>query len=240
MLLVTTSLAGMVVLGLVVKLARRRLPSPPNQALIDWEQGDEEARSELIARQKEACPGAPFILPAEGLIGLLYGDPRGPYSRSRLHQGIDIFSNNGPGETPVFAAFDGFVTRETNWVSSLIIRVPEDPLRDKRQIWLYYTHMADQKGNDFIEDLFPPGTRERFVEQGSLLGYTGNYSGDPTRALWIHLHFSVVLDDGRGSYRNELEFKNTVDPSPYFGLMVNYQCKELNSGCAADFACKEQ
>ncbi|MCB8944226.1 MAG: M23 family metallopeptidase [Ardenticatenaceae bacterium] len=195
---------------------------PRSQGFVQWRQGDEATREALITVQRDACPGAPFILPADGYIGLLYDDPRGPYSRSTPHQGIDIFSDTEPGITPVYAAYDGYVTREADWRSTLIMRVPQDPLQPDRQVWLYYTHMADREGNDFIVDAFPPGTRELFVEQGTLLGYTGNYNGDSPRTVWVHLHFSVVLDDGNGRYLNELDINNTLDPSPYFGLNVNY------------------
>ena len=145
------------------------------------------------------------MLPAEGFIGLFYGDPRGPYSQLNRHQGIDIFSSHGVGVTPVYAAYDGYIRRESHWVSTLIQRVPQDPLNPDRQIWLYYTHMADQEGNDFIEPVFEKGAREIFVEQGTLLGYVGNYSGDPNRPVGTHLHFSIVLDDGVGNYLNELD-----------------------------------
>jgi hypothetical protein len=37
----------------------------------------------------------------------------------------------------------------------------------------------------------------------------------------MHLHFSIVLDDGQGNFRNELQIDNTLDPSPYLGLAVN-------------------
>jgi hypothetical protein len=37
----------------------------------------------------------------------------------------------------------------------------------------------------------------------------------------MHLHFSIVLDDGQGGFRNELEIKNTLDPSPYLGIELN-------------------
>jgi len=37
----------------------------------------------------------------------------------------------------------------------------------------------------------------------------------------MHLHFSIVLDDGLGKFRNELEIANTLDPSPYLGIEVN-------------------
>jgi murein DD-endopeptidase MepM/ murein hydrolase activator NlpD len=220
-----------------VQLARA-WQEPPNQRFIQWWQGEPAEREALITVQREACPGAPFILPADGYIGLLYGDPRGPYSDERPHQGIDIFSSGEPGETPVYAAYDGYLTREENWRSSVIIRVPDDPLRPGRQIWLYYTHMADRSGeNDFIEDAFPPGTREKFVPQGTLLGYTGDYNGNALRTVWVHLHFSIVLDDSNGSYRNELEFANTLDPSPYLAMPLNQACAAPVVACTPNPAC---
>jgi murein DD-endopeptidase MepM/ murein hydrolase activator NlpD len=197
----------------------RDLRDPRTSDLVQWAQG---TREDLVIAQREACPGAPFVLPADGYIGLLYGDPRGPYSAASPHQGIDIFSNAEPGLTPVYAAYDGYITREPDWVSTLIQRVPDDPLQPGRQIWLYYTHMADRSGNDYIVDAFPPGTREVFVEQGTLLGYTGDYNGNAARDIWVHLHFSIVRDDGSGGYANELAFENTIDPTPYLGLGVNY------------------
>ena len=30
-----------------------------------------------------------------------------------------------------------------------------------------------------------------------------------------------VLDDGQGGFRNELDIRNTLDPSPYLGLALN-------------------
>ncbi len=199
-------------------------PAPADQtALGTWAQGDETARQALVTVAREACPGAPFVLPADGFVGLLYEDPRGPYSTRRPHQGIDIFSPTPPGVTPVYAAYDGYITREADWVSTLIQRIPDDPLRPGRQIWLYYTHMADENGQDFIVDAFPPGTREIYVPQGTLLGYTGHYNGKAGRDVWVHLHFSIVQDDGRGHYLNELDFDNTLDPSPYLGMELHYQ-----------------
>ena len=202
----------------------RDMSDPRSALFMRWWRGTEGEREQLVTMQREACPGAPFILPADGFIGLLYGDPRGPYSASSPHQGIDIFSNTDPGMTPVYAAYDGYLTREPDWKSSLILRVPDDPLSRGNQIWLYYTHMADQDGSDYIVDSFPPGTSEFFVQQGTLLGYTGNYNGASPRSIWVHLHFSIVKDDGNGRYLNELQFENTIDPAPYLGLPVNYGC----------------
>jgi hypothetical protein len=54
-----------------------------------------------------------------------------------------------------------------------------------------------------------------------LLGYQGNYTGDTTNPTGVHLHFSIVLGDGKGGFRNELDINNTLDPSPYLGLPLN-------------------
>ena len=166
----------------------------------------------------ERCGEAPFRSPTNGTIRYIWGDS---FRAGHRHQGIDIFGGEGQNNTPVVAAYPGYLSRLADWKSSVIIRIPEDPLQPGRQIWTYYTHMADPDGNSFIVPEFPPGTHELFVEAGTLLGYQGNYSGSPLNPTGIHLHFSIVLDDGRGEFRNELEFQNTLDPSPYFGLPLN-------------------
>ncbi|MDT8306823.1 MAG: hypothetical protein RRC07_12885, partial [Anaerolineae bacterium] len=120
------------------------LRDPAGRRFLQWWQGNDATRAALVTVQRDACPGAPFILPSDGFVGLLYADPRGPYSARSPHQGIDIFSNSDPGVTPVYAAADGYVTRDSTWVSSLIQRIPDDPLNPGRQIWLYYTHMASR------------------------------------------------------------------------------------------------
>lgn len=212
-------------MGLLVWLVWRgwrTVADPRSSDFLTWMRGDAAERAALIIAERAPCPGAPFILPSDGWIGLLYADPRGPYTAARPHQGIDIFSDAAPGVVPVYAAYDGYIRREENWVSTLIQRVPDDPLQPGRQIWLYYTHMADRDGRSFVEPAFPPGAREVWVAQGTLLGYTGDYNGNAARAVWVHLHFSIVQDNGRGGYLNELAFENTVDPSPYLGLDVRH------------------
>lgn len=118
---------------------------PRNQTFVQWATGNDTERAALITAQREACPGAPFILPTDGFIGLLYEDPRSPYSSSNPHQGIDIFSEGEAGATLVYAAYDGYVTRDVGWRSALILRIPDDPLRSGNQVWLYYAHMADRR-----------------------------------------------------------------------------------------------
>ena len=164
------------------------------------------------------CGGAPFLFPTDGMVGFLWDDSFRPGHR---HQGIDIFGGEGVGVTPVVVAYPGYLTRLPEWKSSVIVRVPSDPLEPGRQIWVYYTHMADRDGTSYIAQDFPPGTYEQPVEAGTLLGYQGNYSGDPNNPTGVHLHFSIVRDDGFGGFRNELEIGNTLDPSPYLGMRLN-------------------
>ena len=179
---------------------------------------DPSSRPELMMTSGTKCGDAPFIFPTDGLAGFIWDDSFRPGHR---HTGIDIFAGTEVGVTPVVAAYPGYLTREADWKSTVIIRVPDDPLQAGRQIWVYYTHMADTQGNSFISSEFPMGTEEVYVEAGTFLGYQGNYSGDPYNPVGVHLHISVIRDNGFGRFKNELEIENTYDPSPYFGLPLN-------------------
>lgn len=167
--------------------------------------------------------GPPRLVGAEGLLGRPAPAAEAPRSSSpptassaiyrrptrwddsfkagHRHQGIDIFGGTEVGLTPVVAAYPGYLTRLPSWKSSLIVRVPEDPLHPGRQVWLYYTHMADPAGNSFVSPEFPSGTYEKYVEAGTRLGYQGDYSGDPYNPVGVHLHFSIMLDNGQGNFR---------------------------------------
>ena len=178
------------------------------------------------------CGSAPFLFPTDGFIGFLWGDSFRP---GHVHQGLDIFAGTDIGITRVISAYPGYLTRESNWKSAVIVRVPSDPLEPGRQIWLYYTHMADPYGNSFISEEFPPGTTEKYVEAGRFLGYQGDYSGDPNNPVGVHLHFSIVEDDGTGQFKNETDIKNTYDPSLYLGLPVNgYENRDQVPVCNAE------
>jgi len=209
-----------------------------SRELINWFTRP-ESRPDLITRADlEPCPGAPFILPSSGFIGLLWDDTRLPYTPLHRHSGIDIFGDGAIGQTPVYAAYDGYLTRLPNWKSAVIIRHPQDPLDPSRQIWTYYAHMADEEGNSFIVDAFPPGSAEAPVAQGTLLGYQGVYNGG-TGQVGLHLHFSIARDDGHGRFLNETDVGNTLDPSPYLGMRLNYACAEGVPQCTADPVCAD-
>ena len=178
---------------------------------------DPAVRAQYTIKAGARCRTAPFIFPTTGMVGYLWDDS---FQIGHRHQGIDIFAGTDVNVTPVIAAYDGFLTRLPDWKSSVIVRVPSDPLQPERQIWVYYTHMADPNGNSFIAADFPPGTYEKQVEAGTLLGHQGDYSGDPNNPVGVHLHISIVKDQG-GKFMNELDINNTYDPSPYFGLALN-------------------
>lgn len=181
---------------------------------------DPDSRAQIANDRAMPCHDAPFLLPTDGLIGLLWRDSSLPYNIFRRHTGLDIFGNGDPGEVPVYAAYEGYLTRLPDWKSTVIIR-HDDPLHPGQTIWTYYTHMASKDGNtSFIVDDFPPGMAEVWVEQGTLIGYQGIYAGRGV-PVGLHLHFSIIKSEKNGSFKNEAKLGNTLDPSPYFGLPLN-------------------
>ncbi len=203
--------------GIYFALPWLRTRTDRMRRLSEW-LADPTAHREWMVQAGETCGEVPFLLPTNGYVGFIWGDSFRPGSR---HQGIDIFGGDAPGKTPVVAAYQGYLTRLPDWKSTVIIRIPSDPLNPARQIWIYYTHMADQNGASYVSPQFPPGTSEELVEAGTFLGYQGDYSGDPNNPVGVHLHFSIVQDDGQGSFRNELKIENTLDPTPYLGQPLN-------------------
>lgn len=206
----------------------------PNAARVNkfrqWMQ-DPAAHPEWKLTAGSQCGTAPFLFPTDGFAGFLWGDS---FGLRHTHQGIDVFAGTDVGITPVVAAYPGYLTRLPEWKSAVIVRVPDDPLHPGRQIWLYYTHMADKFGTSYISPDFPAGTSEKQIEAGTFLGYQGNYSGDPNNPVGVHLHFSIVEDDGTGEFKNELDIDNTLDPSPYLGLPLNgYENRDQAPLCAA-------
>jgi peptidoglycan LD-endopeptidase LytH len=196
-----------------------RLQSGSNDYISRWFD-DPSSHAGLTNFRASTCPDAPFMLPSDGLIGLLWDDPAAPYTLFNPHTGLDIFGEGEPGTVPVYAAYDGYLNRLPEWVSTVIIR-HDDPLQSGRIIWTYYTHMANRAGDEsFIVDQFPAGTTAMWIEQGTLLGYQGEYGGADA-PIGMHVHFSIVLSDDEGAFMNEARVSNTLDPSPYFEMPLN-------------------
>ncbi len=212
------ALAGGYTLYRRLNAGRSSGPLTPRQEKIIAFLSDPAGHTEWMLGAGTRCAEAPFQMPSDGYIGFGWDDSFYP---GHHHSGLDIFGGQKSGLTPVYAAYDGYLTRESGWKSSLILRIPSDPLQPDRQIWTYYTHMANRWGIDTISDAFPPGSSEVFVKAGTLLGYQGNYSGDLLNPVGVHLHFSIVKDDGSGNFLDERLIENTLDPSPYFNLALN-------------------
>ncbi|MEM7345341.1 MAG: M23 family metallopeptidase [Chloroflexota bacterium] len=172
----------------------------------------------------ERCGDAPMLMPTTGFIGVRWNDGMPPLYQ---HSGLDIFSPDGADNvTPIYAAYDGYLYRQESWRSAVIIRHPNfEHLPDVvggQQIWTYYTHMASADGTEsFVAPEFPRGTSEVFVEAGTLLGYQGSWSGSPTRQMGRHLHISIVKSDSDGTFLNETDINNTLNPAPFLGLTTD-------------------
>jgi murein DD-endopeptidase MepM/ murein hydrolase activator NlpD len=166
-----------------------------------------------------ACPGAPWRLPTSGVLGVLWRDTRvPPYGRDRPHTGLDIFGLGRENTVPVYAVADGLLTRLAGWRSAVVVQ-HDDPLRPGEMVWSYYSHMAGAGGKSYILAGYPAGTAGVPVARGRLLGYQGVWSGHPLKPGWMHLHFSVVRADPDGAFLNETILANTLDPSPYLGII---------------------
>ncbi len=218
-LLISILFVVLIVVGYLFLWQYRRTVNHFMQLREYWADHDKQVRWGLHVG--EHCGNAPFLIPTDGFVAFFWGDR---YRSGRKHQGVDVFGPSGLegiGTTPIVAVYDSYLTRLSDWRSAVILRIPQDPLQPDRQIWVYYAHMADAQGNSYVVPDFPPSTSEKFVRAGELIGYQGNYSADPASPTGVHLHFSIVLDDGNGSFRNELEFQNTLDPSPYLGVELN-------------------
>ncbi|MBA3869659.1 MAG: M23 family metallopeptidase [Anaerolineae bacterium] len=224
-----TVLAVVIVIGLLAAFVAYRwlLPrysdsrSNSNQVIERWFT-DVTSRSTLTtAMNRTTCSGVPFSLPSDGLIGLLWRDSAPPYTILNPHTGIDVFGDGAVGNVPVYAAYDGLLSRRSDWLSSVIIK-HDDPLQAGRTIWTYYTHMATQDGSHaFIASAFPAGTSDLPVKRGDLLGYQGEYAGVGRPPIGMHVHMSIVTSEDDGTFKNEAIIGNTLDPSPYFGMQLN-------------------
>lgn len=217
MLVIVIVLGALIGLAVFAYRQFRRSASAHTPMVMDFIRNPSN-HQDWVIEAGTRCGDAPFIFPTTGMSGFLWGDTFEP---GHPHQGVDIFAGTGVDITEVVAAYPGYLSRESDWKSSVIIRIPDDPLEPGRQIWVYYTHMADAAGNSSISSSFPPGTKEKYVEVGTVLGRQGNYSGTPNNPVGVHLHISIVHDDGNGRFKNELDQANTYDPSPYLGLRLN-------------------
>jgi hypothetical protein len=92
-----------------------------NNYIVEWltdPASHEVLKSEAFSR----CPNAPFILPTEGFIGLLWNDASAPYNFTSRHTGLDIFGYGTVGTIPIYAVYEGWLTRHEDWRSTVSLR----------------------------------------------------------------------------------------------------------------------
>jgi murein DD-endopeptidase MepM/ murein hydrolase activator NlpD len=156
------------------------------------EDGDHIARVQLplgasgtVGITQRAAASLRF--PVQGVSGRAVGSGFGVArdSGARRHDGIDIFA---PGGTPVVAAADGWITRQTtNRLGGNVVWI-WTPSADAS---LYYAHL-ERRAVD-------AGER---VRAGDVVGYVGNTGN--ARSAAPHLHFGIYTRTG-----------GVVDPLPY-------------------------
>jgi peptidoglycan LD-endopeptidase LytH len=184
--------------GLLIARVQPRLPAPDT---LPWSRGLQPTRytspmSGSAGASALASPTAYAItqrveasleFPVRGMdrraVGSSFGAARD--SGRRSHEGVDIFA---PRRTPVVAAVDGWVTRQTtNRLGGKVVWV----WAPSRRLSLYYAHLDEQA--------VTPGER---VAAGDVIGYVGNTGN--ARHTPPHLHFGVYV-----------ALAGAVDPFPF-------------------------
>jgi peptidoglycan LD-endopeptidase LytH len=200
---IAVSAGGPVFVDLFTGDGRTRVDSaPPHSTVLSHIAG---ADDELVARVQAplalgqgvaASPAtydvtqraeASLLFPVQGVNGRAVQSAfgAGRDSGRRRHEGIDIFAARG---TPVVAAADGWITRQTsNRLGGKVVWL----FAPGSRVSLYYAHLDSQA--------VQPGDR---VETGDVVGYVGNTGNARTTAP--HLHFGVYAP-----------LAGAVDPLPY-------------------------
>jgi peptidoglycan LD-endopeptidase LytH len=171
--------------GLLIARAQPRLPE---RETFPWP-GASVARgltsrgSYDIQQRVEASLAFPVRGVNARAVGSSFGSARD--SGRRRHEGIDIFA---PRRTPVVAAADGWITRQTtNRLGGKVVWL----WAPSRRVSLYYAHLDEQA--------VTPGER---VTAGEIIGYVGNTGN--ARGTPPHLHFGVYA-----------ALAGAVDPFPF-------------------------
>jgi len=170
----------------------------------------------------EACPDAPWRLPTRSEMGMWW-----------ISKQLAFMGQGYENSVPVHAVANGLLTRRTDWRDAVATQ-HDDPLRPGEKVWAFYGGMASGWGQEsFVVQDFPTGSAGVAVKRGQLLGYQGQWAGQPGMSLWVHLHFAVLPAMEDGSFPAEIaglvggeepapderEQRRPLDPSPYLGAV---------------------
>jgi murein DD-endopeptidase MepM/ murein hydrolase activator NlpD len=175
---------------------RKRVASaPPHSSTLSYiveEDGEYAVRAQPriesagvydVKQRVEASLRFPVQGVGPGAVQSGFGSARD--AGRRRHEGIDIFAPRG---TPVIAAADGWITRQTtNRLGGNVVWL----WAPSRRVSLYYAHLDRQA--------VTPGER---VMAGETIGYVGNTGN--ARGTSPHLHFGIYAS-----------LAGAVDPLPY-------------------------
>ncbi len=158
----------------------------------------------------EACDGAPWRLPTRADLGLRWDGTA-----------LAFFGRGNAGQVPVFAVADGWLTRGTEWNTTVAV-LHSDPLQPGAQVWSFYDNMASADGKtSYVAADFPPGSAGVPVKRGQLLGYQGVWNGGPgSTPAWQHLRFAVIRAEPGGRFPGILFEEKFLDPAPYLGVAL--------------------
>jgi len=170
----------------------------------------------------EACPDAPWRLPTRSEMGMWW-----------ISKQLAFMGQGYEDSVPVYAVADGLLIRHSDWHGEVAIQ-HDDPLRPGEKAWSFYGSMASGWGHEsFIVQDLPPGSEGVPVKRGQLLGYQGQWLGQPGMPIWVHLQFAVLPAMEDGSFPPEMvglvggeepvpderEQRRPLDPSPYLGTV---------------------
>lgn len=173
--------------GPLIARAQPRLADADTEAVGTAGRAGDIAAPSPLRYAIEQHVEASLEFPVRGMdrraVGSSFGVARD--SGRRRHEGVDIFA---PRRTPVVAAVDGWVTRQTtNRLGGNVVWL----WAPSRRLSLYYAHLDEQA--------VTPGER---VAAGDVIGYVGNTGN--ARHTAPHLHFGVYV-----------VLAGAVDPFPF-------------------------
>lgn len=145
-----------------------------------------------IYPQNRACPGAPWQLPTDANMGMLW------YNRQLLMMGA-----GHAGHIPVYAVADGMLYQFPYWKASVAIQ-HDDPFTPGKKLWSFYGGLAPayDAENAYIVDHFL-GLKGVPVKAGDLIGYQGQWFG-PTKQTWVHTRFALLPAEDDGQFPESL------------------------------------
>ena len=163
------------------------------------------------------CPNGHWPFPTKAYLGYQY------------QEGILTFFGAGQeGDVPVTAPADGKVYRPITFPEGALLIVHQDPLKPTQKVITLFSDMISYRDQtDLIVEAFPKGSLGIKVDQGDLIGYQSMWSGELLKPDWSHAKVGLVSYDKNFLDDYEKLMENLIDPSAYFGILVDKDTKNI-------------